>query len=157
MRSSFNLGVYTALCCMGLLQDFIGKEESISFITNYWAAISWYWWLIPIICFNVQYWFNEKWNNDLLKVLMQNRNLPKNYGSSFPMNPEEGEIFTDIKGNEYAFKNGIWKTTKNIKDELNKFNLQEENLDVSDKDVSWISNDSGSPTRISNVKKEESK
>lgn len=123
MKSSFTTGFLTALVGIALIQDYVGQEQFISWITNHWLSVDWYIWLIPLTYLSIEHYLNERHNQLMMELLKQGKPFP--YSLSFPSNPEEGQIFADVKGNEYIFKNGIWKTTKNIKDELNKFNLDD--------------------------------
>lgn len=124
MKSSFSTGFFIALFTMGLIQDYIGQEAYIQFLTEHWINIDWRWYLIPLIYLNVELFQNERYNRIIVSLLKQGKPIPEYF--TFPKDPEEEQTYTDIKGNEYIFKNGIWKTTKNIKEELNKFNFDDD-------------------------------
>jgi hypothetical protein len=152
MKSSFTTGFFMALFAMGLIQDYIGQEAYIQFLTVHWINISWQWYLIPLVYLNVELFQNERYNRLLLKLIPIGN--PDEFSFSAPPNPSEGDPYTDVKGNEYVFINNAWRLTKNIKEELAKIDFSNdavENLDMSDKDVSWVADFNGSPMRMRNT------
>lgn len=126
MKSNFVVGFFTALVLLALIHDYVGQAVVISWLTNHWLSVNWYIWLIPLIYLSIECYSNQRQNRLLIELLKQGKSTTDAYSLSFPDNPVEDQIYSDIKGNEYIFKNGVWKTTKNIKEELNKINLHNE-------------------------------
>jgi hypothetical protein len=124
MKCSFNIGILFSLSLIGLIQSYLGKEIYIKFISEHWFNIPWYLWLIPIFGFYIKKKVNDIYNDDLLKLILSNK-IEIDYDDvlSIPKEPEEGKIYTDVKGNEYVFENDCWKTIKNMKEELSNIEL----------------------------------